>query len=117
METSSSENIRESCNSLKEYISTLETPGSCQTGQPGKLVWTPNENTPDTVYYQVHAVVIKVRFVIVKISFSLTVCNSFKPWLENQCHRQWYNPNCLLFQCSYHCFVMYNVYLLVYYEI
>ena len=39
---------------FQDYFATLER--SCDsTGepQPGVLVWTPDENTPDIVYYQV----------------------------------------------------------------
>ena len=54
-ETAASENIRQRCSTLPQYIATLrEVPGTlCNPGQPGTLVWTPDENTTDTVYYQV----------------------------------------------------------------
>ena len=52
-ETTASETSRQSCNDLQTYISTLETTASCNSGEPGTLVWTPDENTPDLVYYQV----------------------------------------------------------------
>ena len=26
---------------------------TCQPGTPGRLIWTPNDTTPDVVYYQV----------------------------------------------------------------
>lgn len=54
-ETAASENIRQRCSALPQYIATLrEVPGTlCNPGQPGTLVWVPDENTPDTVYYQV----------------------------------------------------------------
>ena len=54
-ETAASENIRQRCSALPQYIATLrEAPGTlCSPGQPGTLVWVPDENTPDTVYYQV----------------------------------------------------------------
>ena len=54
LETPASQNTRESCSDLQTYIDTLETPASCNSGEPGKLVWTPDENTPDLVYYQVY---------------------------------------------------------------
>ncbi len=52
-ETVASENTRESCSSLQDYLDTLNTPSECATAQPGTLVWTPDDTTPDTVYYQV----------------------------------------------------------------
>ena len=54
VETDSAVYTRESCNTLEAYINTLMTTGSCEFTQPGRLVWTPNEDTPDIVYYQVH---------------------------------------------------------------
>ena len=52
-ETVASESTRESCSSLQDYINTFSIPDTCNTGQPGVLIWTPNEATPDLVYYQV----------------------------------------------------------------
>ena len=46
-----SELIRQSCGPYNDYISSLEL--TCMNGTHGKLVWTPDENTPDIVYYQV----------------------------------------------------------------
>lgn len=37
------------------YMSTLEL--VCNEGTPGSFTWTPDENTPDMVYYQVQPVV------------------------------------------------------------
>ena len=34
-----------------EYVTTLEL--VCEDGTAGTFTWTPDENTPDTVYYQV----------------------------------------------------------------
>ena len=53
METVSSSNIRQSCNDLQPYVTSLERNPSCNTGTPGTLVWTPDENTSRVVYYQV----------------------------------------------------------------
>ena len=53
VETNSAVYTRESCNTLEAYTNTLITAGSCELEQPGRLVWTPNENTPGIVYYQV----------------------------------------------------------------
>ena len=50
-ETTTSIGIRERCGNLTAYQASLES--TCQAGQPGVLVWTPDENTPDLVYYQV----------------------------------------------------------------
>ena len=54
-ETATSENTRQRCDGLPQYIATLtEAPRtSCNSGRPGTLVWVPDENTPNTVYYQV----------------------------------------------------------------
>lgn len=37
--------------SFGAYQRTLEL--KCDEGEPGVIQWTPDENTPDTVYYQV----------------------------------------------------------------
>lgn len=51
-ETTDSIRIRERCGNLTEYMSSLET--TCQQGSSvGVLEWTPDENTPDEVFYQV----------------------------------------------------------------
>ena len=50
-EVSQSEVLRQSCGSYDDYFNSLEF--GCQNGTHGKLLWTPNENTPDLVYYQV----------------------------------------------------------------
>ena len=93
METEASETTRQTCGDLQMYIDTLETPASCNSGEPGKLVWTPDENTPDLVYYQVIHVYLLVSLttscydndVMLHIIFSLLVCYSFKSWLEDHC--------------------------------
>jgi len=51
METGSSSNIRQSCSPLQSYLTSLSS--SCNSGDPGTLIWTPDESTPNTVYYQV----------------------------------------------------------------
>ncbi len=43
--------VRERCGNLDDYLGNLNT--SCREGQPGSIVWTPDENTPSLVYYQV----------------------------------------------------------------
>ena len=55
IETQSSNAIRENCGNLTAYTSLLMLVGSCSNGNgnPGRLVWTPDANTPDVVYYQV----------------------------------------------------------------
>ncbi len=53
-ETLASESTRESCSSLQDYIATFSIPDTCNTGEPGVLIWSPNDTTPDLVYYQVH---------------------------------------------------------------
>ena len=55
---------------FQDYFATLER--SCDsTGepQPGILVWTPDENTPDIVYYQVSVCMYNVKQYGVKCSF------------------------------------------------
>ena len=56
METEASETTRQNCGDLQAYIDTLETSASCNSGEPGTLVWMPDENTPDLVYYQVYII-------------------------------------------------------------
>ena len=54
METSVSASVATSCDStLQQYINTLNL--SCQGNddEAAVLVWTPDENIPNTVYYQV----------------------------------------------------------------
>ena len=50
-ESDESISIRERCRSLQMYTDSLST--TCRAGSPGTLQWTPNADTPDTVYYQV----------------------------------------------------------------
>ena len=50
-ENSGSEVIRQTCNTYDVYMSSLNF--TCQPGQPGRLVWTPNDSTPDVMHYQV----------------------------------------------------------------
>ena len=52
METATSGIIRQTCDTYDNYISSLNL--MCVSGAPGTLVWTPDENTPDLVYYQVN---------------------------------------------------------------
>ncbi len=53
VETPSALASRTSCQDLDDYLSKLEDGSGCSQGQAGTLSWTPDENTPDTVYYQV----------------------------------------------------------------
>ena len=50
-ESDESISIRERCRSLQMYSNSLYT--TCRAGSAGTLQWTPNADTPDTVYYQV----------------------------------------------------------------
>ena len=46
--------IRERCDSLDDYLAAVTSGGEqCDAGIPGVLTWTPDDNTPDIVYYQV----------------------------------------------------------------
>ena len=60
LETAFSTYLRESCSDLDMYINSLEYSESCSTGTPGVLIWTPDNDTPDLVYYQVRRVLIVV---------------------------------------------------------
>lgn len=40
----------DSFDKFEDYQKTLEK--NCTSGEPGRFTWTPDENTPDTVYYQ-----------------------------------------------------------------
>ena len=47
-----SASTREDCSAtFADYFATLQQ--VCEDGQPGVLEWTPDMDTPDTVYYQV----------------------------------------------------------------
>ncbi len=50
-ETSDSIRIRERCGPTEMYTRSLKQ--DCPVRIPGVLEWTPDENTPDIVYYQV----------------------------------------------------------------
>ncbi|XP_064398937.1 neurogenic locus notch homolog protein 3-like [Halichondria panicea] len=42
--------VRESCGSRQEYEESQDC--SCEEGEPAVLIWIPDENTPNIVYYQ-----------------------------------------------------------------
>lgn len=50
-ENSAAETVRQTCGSYSDYFNSLNF--TCQRGEPGKLIWRPDDNTPDLVYYQV----------------------------------------------------------------
>ena len=55
VETDASASVAEDCNSnLQEYLDTLSV--SCQgdESEAAILTWTPDDDTPDIVYYQVN---------------------------------------------------------------
>ncbi len=51
-ESAAARNARERCRDLGVYLNELSTP-ECAEGEPGTITWTPNDNTPDLLYYQV----------------------------------------------------------------
>ena len=55
--TSSSGPVNENCEmTFQDYFNTLNlTCNGARFTEAGVLVWTPDENTPDIVYYQVSA--------------------------------------------------------------
>ena len=61
LETAFSTYLRESCSDLDMYINSLEYSESCSIGTPGVLIWTPDNDTPDLVYYQVKIIVNSCR--------------------------------------------------------
>ena len=65
METAKSGIIRQTCDTYDNYIGSLNL--MCVSGTPGTLVWTPDENTPDLVYYQVrkHGYTVHVTCIII----------------------------------------------------
>ena len=64
-----SETVRQTCGSYKDYLNSLTL--SCpQPGEPGKLVWKPDDKTPDVVYYQV------TMFLSVCLSLSLSLTHT-----------------------------------------
>lgn len=52
METEESISAYSSCESVTDYQESLET--NCDDGDSGVITWTPDDDTPDVVYYQVH---------------------------------------------------------------
>ena len=57
METSSSGDVAATCSSsLEDYLNTLDVSCEGDEGDVGILTWTPDENTPDVVYYQVRPI-------------------------------------------------------------
>ncbi|XP_065916176.1 protein Skeletor, isoforms B/C-like [Dysidea avara] len=53
VETSSSGNVATSCsNSLEDYLNTLTVSCEGDESEAAILTWTPDDNTPDLVYYQ-----------------------------------------------------------------
>ena len=50
-ESEAATRVRTTCGSLEEYQDELTM--TCGSTSPGKLVWTPDDDTPDVVYYQV----------------------------------------------------------------
>ena len=54
VETSSSASVATSCSSsLEDYLNTLNVSCEGDEGEAAILTWTPDDNTPDLVYYQV----------------------------------------------------------------
>ena len=54
VETEDSAAVAENCDSeLQDYLDTLDVTCQSNESDPAILTWTPDENTPDIVYYQV----------------------------------------------------------------
>ena len=54
VETDQSASVAENCNSkLQEYLDTLDVRCEGNNNDAAILTWTPNDDTPDVVYYQV----------------------------------------------------------------
>ena len=54
IETDDSAAVAEDCDSeLQEYLDTLDVTCQSNESEAAILTWTPDENTPDVVYYQV----------------------------------------------------------------
>ena len=75
VETPSALASRTSCQDLDDYLSKLEDGSGCSQGQAGTLSWTPDENTPDTVYYQVSQ--LNLKFCRDCMYYSVTFTISF----------------------------------------
>ena len=57
MESSSSGDVATSCSSsLEDYLNTLTVSCEGDESEAATLTWTPDDNTPDLVYYQVKLV-------------------------------------------------------------
>ena len=75
VETPSALASRTSCQDLDDYLSKLEEGSGCSQGQAGTLSWTPDENTPDPVYYQVSR--LNLKFCRDCMYYSVTFTISF----------------------------------------
>ena len=64
------------------YLPTLVL--ECNDGEPGMFTWTPDENTPDTVYYQV--IKCAFHFVIRCMSYMYREWLQFKPLGPHHMH-------------------------------
>ena len=66
--------VRQTCNTYDAYMTSLNF--TCQPGQPGRLVWTPNDSTPDVVYYQVLDDSNVQYYEVIPCNFSITDYNT-----------------------------------------
>jgi len=72
METSSSGQVATSCSSsLEDYLNTLTVSCEGDESEAAILTWTPDDNTPDLVYYQVSY---SNNFVLFKLLDTLLQC-------------------------------------------
>jgi hypothetical protein len=53
--------ILDSCDSFENYLGEVTSGVQCGDGSSGTLVWTPDANTPNTVFYQVCLVRVEER--------------------------------------------------------
>ena len=65
METAASEGVATNCDStLEDYQNTLEVTCEGDESEAAILTWTPDENTPDVVFYQVNVYSITIPAVM-----------------------------------------------------
>ena len=98
----SSASTREDCSTtFADYFATLQQ--VCRAGQPGVLQWTPDMNTPDTVYYQVGGWVgvgVGVMWVLVSVCWCGWMCWLTGSWIWTRSMWKVNKAACIHFPCS-----------------
>ena len=98
METSSSASVATNCSSsLEDYLNTLTVSCEGDESEAAILTWTPDDNTPDLVYYQVSLVIAVLCILNLLSSISIIPVNH----TTLQCCIEKFALSCILnFACS-----------------